>query len=68
MSEWQPIETAPKDGTFVLCCHESGHINILQFNGNASDLSQPAWRKDCYSGQTFRPTHWMPLPKPPEGV
>lgn len=70
--EWLPIESAPKDGTYILCAHASGHINILQFSGNASDLSCPAWRKDCYTGQTWKPTHWMPLPKPPtikkEGV
>ena len=78
--EWQPIETAPKDGTRLLfwdgVCHKVGH-----------------WRDESYKEERFvkektngdriykwftvdlghwdiddyeiNPTHWMPLPTPP---
>ena len=71
MSDWQPIETAPKDGTLVLLFqlvpprmtgadHDIPHIYISSWwKGN--DLNPPNW-KDHFLGQ---PTHWMPLPKPP---
>lgn len=60
--EWQLIETAPKDGTWVLCAHESGHVNICQYS---SDLSY--WRVNVngYCKQ-WNPTHWQPLPEPPK--
>lgn len=55
--EWQPIETAPRDGTWIMChCENQGHI-VLRFNSN------DGWNNfDTYE---LRPTHWMPLPKPP---
>ena len=56
---WLPIDTAPKDGTFVLCALESGHISILQF------CRDGYWRRDVFSELKRAPTHWMPLPEPP---
>lgn len=76
-THWQPIETAPKDGTEVLL----GGVSTPFANG-----VNPAWvdigsfeeRGYCgscwYSSATDRdgdrldcdPTHWMPLPEPPE--
>ena len=61
---WQPIETAPKDGTRILmfCPNEQKEINvgwiapagIIAFGGSFQyDLRGPV-------------THWMPLPAPPE--
>lgn len=73
MSEWQPIETAPTDGTAILVCHEGGtwiakHKAVYQ-SGYEPDnpwfclmLNKdhiPARKRKGY------PTHWMPLPKPP---
>ena len=59
MTECQPIETAPKDGTYVLCAHKGGHINILQF----TNIGGGYWRNE--HGR-WSPTHWMPLPEPPQ--
>lgn len=60
MTDWQPIETAPKDGTFVLAAEESGYIHIVQWYGK-----QGFWRTDCYSSIEWQPIHWQPLPNPP---
>lgn len=61
--EWRPISTAPKDGTFVLCFHESGHINVMQF------CSDGYWRATVLDRlHKWHPTHWQPLPAPPASL
>jgi hypothetical protein len=63
MTEWQPIETAPKDGTEVLGAWYLPNICEWQF--------EPIkWRKgkfvvswDFYDD--IQPTNWMSLPEPP---
>lgn len=65
--DWQPIETAPKDGTVVLVCGfgPSGYyVTTAQWDG--------AWflfdvAEDRYSAESSGHSHWMPLPKPPGG-
>jgi hypothetical protein len=62
MSEWQSIETAPKDGTVILAYrYQLGSLSwlIVMFN-RGSDT----WF-DYYTGMQVFPTHWMPLPEPP---
>lgn len=64
MSEWQPIETAPKDGSRLLAYskgwdHEQKDQEIAWWN-ESSGLFR--WQ----SGTIVKPTHWMPLPSPPE--
>jgi hypothetical protein len=60
MSEWQPIETAPRDGR-----------TILVRQGDWAP-HHAYWRKECHEWWAIeyhgcpRPTHWMPLPAPPE--
>lgn len=58
MTEWQPISTAPKDGTQVLVCRQ-----FPEFNQIGLDLYKENtwWRSSPYN----QPTHWMPLPAPP---
>ena len=59
MSEWQPIETAPKDG-MILACAE-GMMRLVLWEGNQWKVVgvdiEPHW---------FCPVHWMPLPEPPK--
>jgi len=65
--EWQPIETAPKDGTWVLVVH--GIYMAVAFADPENDF---AWTMDdghdylpCLRRDLANPTHWMPLPEAP---
>lgn len=62
LSGWQPIETAPKDGTPVLAYRNSRY---------GLDISSMCYVDDDwywhYDGEmpSEPPTHWMPRPTPP---
>ena len=61
MTEWQPIDTAPKDGTDVLVwCGGAMFIACMEVGRWFFDRTD-------YSVKPL-PTHWMPLPAPPENV
>lgn len=70
-SQWQAIDTAPKDGTTVL---------LFLPNSATNDIVFGYWAEDCYPGGgvwyeqngsdsafpiDVDATHWMPLPAPP---
>lgn len=57
---WQPIETAPKDGTRILVVCELGVIE-----SNIAQSGSFIYKHLSGSGSPVEPTHWMPLPKPP---
>lgn len=62
MSEWQPIETAPKDWNEILTIYcpggGEGSYWIVFFNGD--------YFEDVSGGfKIEHATHWMPLPAPP---
>lgn len=62
---WQPIETAPKDGTEILACTEGfpeSH-RIVHWYSDAGCW----WDHDGLFDYPDDPwlTHWMPLPEPP---
>lgn len=71
MSEWQPIETAPKDGSDILVWDDF-EISIT-FWGKTAHVPIYGWIQvdfgDLYDLEPMepQPTHWMPLPEPPEG-
>ena len=80
MNEWQPIETAPKDGSAVLLCWatdaDGKAVNWFEDLSTADVFVQVAswwgdegWVVYCDMVQEprlhFVPTHWMPLPLPP---
>ena len=78
---WQPIETAPKDGTEIIVFHHIGGVC-------AGFCPAPGWAWHCMDGHNTRwvkaagedvarqvpsltsfnepPTHWMHLPAPPQ--
>src|SRR5882672_3141392 len=58
---WQPIETAPSDGTQVLVC--GGYLDGVQMRGAAGDW----WRMSKKDGNRATPTHWQSLPTPYTG-
>ncbi len=57
MSEWQPIETARKDGTRLLVFDDSHEYWIAYYSHNYHQWIGP-------EGFVY-PTHWMPLPAEP---
>lgn len=73
--KWQPIETAPRDGTRILTYEvlkpdpsdpEDDELDTMVIcywleNEEFGD----GWRED-FSGYRCYPTHWMPLPEKPE--
>jgi hypothetical protein len=94
LSDWMPIETAPKDGTAVLGYDPQGvpigghsgwprdymhHVVVMRwaedddgefawvtpmhglYGGSSIFRDPPDW-----AGHDAEPTHWMPLPTPPE--
>ena len=72
LAGWNPIESAPKDGSRILLFRK-GHIVAGYFNGNKySKTVKPYWSHDnerifgTLDARKCAPTHWMPLPTPPE--
>lgn len=68
MIEWQPIETAPKDGTEILAFDpvaDKCDVCYMQRSRIWSTQSDGEYGPDDDEFQATRATHWMPLPKPP---
>lgn len=59
MSNWQPIDTAPKDGTLVLVYYREGGMAVRRFRKSGRCV-------DVLNNNAGQPTHWMPLPPPPQ--
>lgn len=62
MSEWQPIETAPTDGSELIVL-DDGFVRTAVWNPMMGRFTGAG-------GNVFNwcenPTHWMPLPEPPK--
>lgn len=58
-NEWQPIETAPRDGELVLLVDKSGERYVGYHSRRRSHwVTRPGeWR--------IYPTHWQSLPEDP---
>jgi hypothetical protein len=69
--EWQPIESAPKDGTrilfalpYVWCGYWRGSrpVGMPDYRWDESWIG---WTREAFEDRPLNPTHWMPLPEPP---
>lgn len=56
--QWQPIETAPKDGEVILVSHI---FNDQIYWVEAAKQKHGAWFRPT-GHAVHQPTHWMPLP------
>lgn len=75
LQAWQPIETAPRDGTKILVFTAIGDVEIGQwcttewdrYELHDADRNLYTRRVDIHEfwNNNF-PTHWMPLPEPPQ--
>lgn len=58
---WQPIETAPKDGSWILGWRQHAtRPRLIQF-----DTDYEEWANED-GEHVYSITHWMPLPTPPK--
>jgi len=67
--EWQPIETAPKNGTRIWAFFPFAQGTFaISWRKNVYETKGPNWTLDDGESATLMydpPTHWMPLPPPP---
>jgi hypothetical protein len=68
---WQAIETAPKDVSILIYVPDYDHYGpgILR----AIWVRGERWHTTCWAsgrdlGSCYTPTHWAPLPAPPQEV
>jgi hypothetical protein len=81
MTEWQPIETAPKDGTNILIATTGNLIRAGIYRSEVPSVCEAHWQNGWYEekvsgwqlancdeeyGCLTEATHWMPLPEPPK--
>ncbi len=62
MSEWKPIETAPKDHDLVLLYRLGDGVRP----GYWDETYWLATETQGLTGGLMQPTHWMPLPEGPK--
>lgn len=64
-SGWQPIETAPKDGTWFIAVARGYVPAVVHWINDEQCFSE----EECtprFHEHDWPLTHWMPLPAPPE--
>lgn len=76
MSDWQPMATAPKDGTRILVWDGHYRMEVADWGERSvwSDRQIGKGMQWCVgecdgeynSRNEIEPTHWMPLPEPPK--
>jgi hypothetical protein len=77
--KWQPIETAPKDGRRCLIyvprqptASDPSEFTVYVASYVGGRESGDVWftmlrgKKATHGEDIYKPTHWMPLPPPPE--
>lgn len=67
MMEWQPIETAPKDGSYILVCDSrvaGGFMNVVSYTEEDYPNVWETQEFLAYHKAAF--DYWSPLPEPPK--
>lgn len=64
MSEWQPIERAPRDGSELLLT-DGERVAVWPAPTPGTLFYLPGSKDAPGTMYNFHPTHWMPLPDPP---
>ena len=60
---WQPISTAPRDGTVILLYWRQDGDDMVQSGWWESGINDRCWY--AADNERCRPTHWQPLAPPP---
>ena len=65
--DWQPIDTAPKDGTPIILWPFTVRGYAIPQTGFWTELYGGVWYLPSvgHLNGTWKPTHWMPSPDPP---
>lgn len=82
MDDWKPIESAPKDGSYVIVTgprYSDEHLPPFSLAKWEEEFIEEWVYENSHTKKLFKvdhshwnyecgifPTHWMPLPKPPE--
>ena len=73
MSEWQPIETAPLDGTTIDLWDSDYKVRVTNASwdyhywSNCKPVAPKSWGRGSTDGPFVgNPTHWMLPPSPPK--
>jgi hypothetical protein len=65
-NEWQPIETAPKDGTLILVIRKGYNPATAWFEERTQRFEHCEECSFSNPSHEWKLTHWMPLPEPPK--
>ncbi len=64
MSEWQPISTAP-NGVYLLASRQRAGMPLIGMMLDDGEFAAYDQQEHGF-GRPYKPTHWMPLPEPPD--
>ena len=67
LTQWQPIETAPKDGRWILVWAPDHNVEKVGWCNKPEGGYWSPLLMDPFDSSPlyYKPTHWMPLPPPP---
>jgi hypothetical protein len=71
MNGWQPIETAPKDGSLVLLHIASRGFRLARWRTSYGDEAEPSWTDEAWKAIQYCPCDlgvpifWTLPPEPP---
>lgn len=73
MSDWQPIDVIPKDGSYVILWHPNEEMPEDRVTCGCWDSHGPYEKEMGRPGVVMHfadtdPTHWMPLNAPSRGA